>query len=489
MEILTLSTEKPATSNEQREMSHILIIDDDQSICKMLSTLVSEIGHDAVCEHTLHNGLKEALSNPYDVVLLDVQMPDGSGLDILPKIGETPSSPEVIIMTGFGNFDGAEIAIKNGAWDYIQKTDSPRKIILSLQRVIRYRDGLKKAQKSAVALRLNGIVGNSPSMKACFDLLAQAATSEATVLLTGETGTGKEVFAEAIHKNSPRASNNFVVVDCAALPKTLVEDMLFGHEKGAFTGADKTREGLIKQADRGTLFLDEVGELPLSVQKGFLRVLQERRFRPLGSRREIESNFRIIAATNRDLDDMVKDGQFREDLLFRLRSLTIALPLLREHPEDIKTLAINHIYKLCEHYGTETKGFSPGFFEALEAYNWPGNIRELLNALERAFAASQHVPTLFPKHLPINIRVLVAQSSVSKEVPAKGSMMESPNSANTLPILRDFHKAMEKKYLQDLIKLTMGNIKEACRTSGMSRSSLYDHLKRHRISIPNPDKP
>jgi two-component system NtrC family response regulator len=414
------------------------------------------MGHDTSTRHTLNDGLKEALSNPYDVVLLDVQMPDGSGLDILPKIRETPSSPEVIIMTGFGNLDGAEIAIKNGAWDYIQKTDSPGKILLPLQRVIQYRDGLKKAQKSAVALRLNGIVGNSPSMKACFDLLAQAATSEANVLLTGKTGTGKEVFAEAIHKNSPRASNNFVVVDCATLPETLVENMLFGHEKGAFTGADNVRQGLIKQADKGTLFLDEVGELPLSVQKGFLRVLQERRFRPLGSKREIESNFRIISATNRDLDDMVKHRQFRNDLLFRLRSLTIALPPLREHPEDIKPLAIHHLYKLCEHYGIETKGFSSGFFQALEAYNWPGNIRELFNALERAFAASQQEPTLFPKHLPTNIRVKVTQSSVNNEVPAK---------------------------------LTMGDIKEACRTSGMSRSSLYDHLKRHKIPIPNPDKP
>ncbi|MEA3358257.1 MAG: sigma-54 dependent transcriptional regulator [Thermodesulfobacteriota bacterium] len=470
-------------------MSHILIIDDDQAICKMLSALISEIGHDTVCSHTLHDGLKEALSNPYDVVLLDVQMPDGSGLDILPKIRETPSSPEVIIMTGFGNVDGAEIAIKNGAWDYIQKTDSPRKILLPLQRVIQYRDGLKKAQKSAIALRLDGIVGDSPSMKACFDLLAQAATSEANILLTGETGTGKEVFADAIHKNCPRASNNFVVVDCTTLPETLAENMLFGHERGAFTGADNVREGLIKQADRGTLFLDEVGELPLSVQKGFLRVLQERRFLPLGSKREIESNFRIISATNRDLDDMVKHGQFRNDLLFRLRSLTIALPPLREHPEDIKPLAIHHIHKLCEHYGMETKGFSSGFFEALKTYSWPGNIRELFNALERAFAASHHEPTLFPRHLPTNIRVKVTQSSITNKAPAKGSLMESPDFARTLPGLRDFHKTMEKKYLKDLIKLTKGNIKEACRTSGMSRSSLYDHLKRHKISIPNPDNP
>ena len=465
-------------------MSKILIIDDDQAMCKMLSGLVNRMGHDAVYKHTLDEGMKEGLSNPYDVVFLDVQMPDGSGLDLLPNIRETPSSPEVIIMTGFGNVDGAEIAIKNGAWDYIQKTDSPKKIILPLQRVVQYREGLKKAQKPAVALRLDGIIGESSPMKACFDLLAQAAISDANVLLTGETGTGKELFAGAIHKNSSRAPNNLVVVDCTTLPETLVENLLLGHEKGAFTGADKAREGLIKQADKGTLFLDEVGELPLSVQKGFLRVLQERRFRPLGGQREIMSDFRVIAATNRDLDEMVRRGQFRKDLLFRLQSISIALPSLRERPEDINRLAIYHITRLCERYGAGTKGFSPEFFEAIGAYDWPGNVRELFNALERALAAAHHEPTLFPNYLPMNIRIQVARTSVSKKAPIKHNLMGSDTSSGILPKMRDFRESVEKKYLQDLIHLTKGNIKEACRISGISRSSLYEHLKKHKIPIP-----
>jgi len=250
-------------------MSRILIIDDDKSISKMLSNLVGQMGHEATSRHTLATGLDEMVVGAYDVVLLDVQLPDGSGLDILPQIRKSPSNPEVIIMTGYGSVDGAEIAIKNGAWDYIQKTDSPQKIILPLKRVIQYRNEVQKARPAAVALKLEGIIGNSSPMRACFNLLAQAASGMANVLLSGETGTGKELFARAIHENSERCRRNFVVVDCAALPETLVESLLFGHKKGAYTGADASRDGLMTQADGGTLFLDEVGELPAQLQKVF----------------------------------------------------------------------------------------------------------------------------------------------------------------------------------------------------------------------------
>ncbi len=263
-------------------MADALIIDDDVTVCSMLSRMLENIGHGATHAHTLEEGLREVLSRSYDIVFLDVGLPDGNGLDALPKILETGSSPEVVIITGAGDPDGAELAIRSGAWDYLQKPLSPEKVILPLKRVLQYRDGLKKAQKPPVSLKREGIIGNSPTIKACLDLVAQAAGSESNVLISGETGTGKELFARAIHDNSPRAGGIFVTVDCAAIPDTLVESTLLGHVKGAFTGADRTQEGLIKQADGGTLFLDEVGELPLPLQKAFLRVLQERRFRPLG---------------------------------------------------------------------------------------------------------------------------------------------------------------------------------------------------------------
>jgi len=466
-------------------VAHVLIIDDDEMMCDMLSTMVRQMGHDATSASTLQEGLKVSSSEDFDVVFLDVLMPDGSGLDVLPRIRGAPSSPEVIIITGFGDPDGAELAIKNGAWDYLEKPSSIKTMTLPLVRALQYREE-KKARKPPVALNREGIVGNSPPMRVCIDMVAQASNSDANVLITGETGTGKEIIAYAIHNNSPRADKNFVVVDCAALPETLVESMLFGHEKGAFTGADRAQDGLIKQADRGTLFLDEVGELPLSVQSSFLRVLQERRFRPIGGKQEIESDFRLVVATNRDLDRMVKQGQFRKELLFRLRSFTIELPPLREHPEDIKELAQYYIAKICERYGTETKGFSPEFFEALAAYEWPGNVRELVNTMERAIAAARQDPILFPKHLPTHIRIDVVRASINKVTSAGVSQKGGDESLRALPNLRDFREnaifEAEQHYLHDLMALTGGNITEACKVSGLSRPRLYALLKKYHIS-------
>lgn len=304
------------------------------------------------------------------------------------------------------------------------------------------------------------------------------------VLITGETGTGKELFAWAIHKNSPRTNKNFVVVDCTAFPETLVESMLFGHEKGSFTGAVEARDGLIKQAGGGTLFLDEVGELPLCIQKKFLRVLQDHRFRPIGSQKEIESNFRLIAATNRDLVAMTQSESFREDLLFRLKSFHLDLPPLRERTQDIKELAMYHIAKLCEDYGKEIKGFSPEFFETLVAYDWPGNVRELINTMQNTLDLAIDAPILFPKHLPTHLRIQVARASVNNNSSAREDIREGMASSQRLSKLKDFHQTVEKQYLQDLISLARANIKEAIQISGMSKSRLYGLFKKHNLSLP-----
>ncbi|NVM22392.1 MAG: sigma-54-dependent Fis family transcriptional regulator [Desulfobacterales bacterium] len=468
-------------------MGKILIIDDDESLCDMLFRNLRYMGHSAAYAFTLEDGLRKASTGTFHVVFLDVRMPDGNGLDILPKIKEAPSSPEVIIMTGFGDPDGAELAIKSGAWDYIQKPFSMEKFKLPLLRALQYREA-RKAEMVPVALNLDGVVGSSPQMRTCFDLLAQAAHSDVSVLIIGETGVGKEVFASAIHNNSRRAGKNFVVVDCAALPETIVESVLFGHEKGAFTGADKAREGLIKQADGGTLFLDEVGELPMSVQRAFLRVLQERRFRPVGGKREIESDFRLVGATNKNLDKMVQSGRFRQDLLFRLRAFTIRLPPLRERPQDIGQLLMYHTTKLCKSYGIETKGFSPEFLATLTMYDWPGNVREFINALETALAKAPNDPTLFPKHLPSRIRIKAARTSVSKEPSANVRLTTNPDPYPGLPKMRDVRDAalseVEQRYLQDLFSFTGGDIKQACEISGLSRARLYQLLKKYNMSKP-----
>ncbi len=470
-------------------MAKILIVDDEEMMCSTLAMLVERKQHVATCAMTLNEGLELATNGDFDVVFLDVKMPDGNGLDALPKIESSPSNPEVIIMTGFGDPNGAELAIKCGAWDYIEKGFSIKEITLSLERALQYRKEKVEAQqkRKPVQLKRDQIIGNSPALNNCLDLVAQAAESDANIFITGETGTGKELFARAIYDNSLRSKENFVVVDCTSLPETLVESLLFGHEKGSFTGADRAQNGLVRQAHNGTLFLDEVGELPMSLQKSFLRVLQEHHFRPVGSNKEVESNFRLIAATNRDLDAMVESGEFRSDLLFRLRTFIIELPPLRERREDITELARYHIDKFSEQYRLPSKGFSPDFLTTLTSYPWPGNVRELGNTLERSLTAARFDQTLYPKHLPHHIRVQVRQAQMANGVVEDGGEDEElVFTSKQLPKLQEYRDTIyaqaEKEYLQELMEVTGKDIPQACQISGLSQSRLYALLKKNGVS-------
>jgi two-component system NtrC family response regulator len=469
-------------------MGSVLIVDGDRVFSEMLRDVATGMEHDALCASTIAEGLDAVRLGHFDIVFLGAQMPDGSGLDALPQLLDAGDYPEVIVVSDSGNPDEAELAIKKGAWDYIDRPSSQKQFVLPLVRALQYR--AKRAFKEPTTIltkeTFEGIVGDSPQIRKCLETLAQAANSDASVLITGETGTGKELFAKAIHENSPRAAKNFVVVDCAALPDTLVESTLFGHERGAFTGAEKAHVGLIKQADGGTLFLDEVGELTLSVQKNFLRVLEELRFRPVGAKEDERSNFRLIAASNRDLAEAVRSRVFRKDLLFRLRSFSIVLPPVRERRGDIEALVRHYIAQLCNEYGVGEKGFSPEFFEVLNVYDWPGNVRELVKALETAIVIARDEPILFPKHLPTEIhakatRALVAEDNGQGQQPRAESSPERP-----LPQLQVFRQAAvaraEVSYLKNLVSQTKGNIKEACRISGLSRSRLYELLKKYGIS-------
>lgn len=470
-------------------MAKVLIIDDDEMLCKTLSRYINQMGHDASYALSLNEGTEQVSSRTFDLVFLDVQFPDGNGLDALPDIRRAAiSAPEVIIITGEGDPDGAEIAMRKDAWAYIEKPLSIEKIRLQVVRALQYRKE-KGENRHHVALKREGIVGKSPKLEECLDLMARISDSHADVLLTGETGTGKELFATAIHNNSPRAKENFVVVDCAAMPLTLVESMLFGHERGAFTGADKERRGLIKEADGGTLFLDEIGELPLAIQKDFLRVLQEFRFRPLGSNREVKSDFRLIAATNQDLEEKVRTTKFRKDLYYRIHAFHIHLPPLRERPQDIKELALHYMVETCDRYGIETKGFSPEFFEALMTYDWPGNVRELIKIMENVITIHRYEPTLFPRHLPTHIRIHQARGTLTKRGKGQENTKASDlKDAGALPALqeirRDALSRIESQYLRELWSVTKGNIKEACRISGLSRSRLYDLMKKYGVGRP-----
>ena len=473
-------------------MAKVLIVDDDKGMCYTLSSMVRQKGHNVICAYTLQQGLEQASMEEFDVVFLDVQLPDGNGLEQLPNIMETPSNPEVIIITAQGDPNGAELAIRSGAWDYIEKPSSIKEMTLPFIRALQYR-GEKKTEKSFVFLKREGIIGNSFQMRKCLGQLAQAAISEVSVLITGETGTGKELFAKAIHENSSRFNNNYVVVDCAALPETLVESTLFGHVKGAFTGADKDSGGLIKHADGGTLLLDEVGEMPISIQKAFLRVLQEKRFRSVGSKQEMKSDFRLTASTNRNLDQMVQEGLFRSDLLFRLKTFTINLPTLKDRREDIKDLAIHYVSKLCDLRGLGTKEFSPEFLSSITEYSWPGNVRELINAIERSLVVSATEPTLFPKHLPTYIRISIAKGQKYKGTQVEGFEKEkvvSPLTFKTFPNFRDYRNKynteLEAQYLKDLMLHTRFNTKIARKISGLSNSRFYALLKKYNISLSGP---
>lgn len=466
-------------------MAKVLIIDDDRAICDALCGAIRQMGHEASCAVSLVEGLGKLVSEAPDVVFLDVKMPDGSGLDILPEIQAVSEPPEIIVMTAAGDPKGAETAIKSGAWGYMEKPSSIREIMQPLSQALEFRDQKRNRQNVPLPMLREEIIGNSPQMAACLDLVTHAAMGEANVLITGNTGTGKELIARAIHDNSPRRRKDFVVLDCSTLPDPLAESILFGHEKGAFTGAEKFCEGVIKQADEGTLFLDEIGELSLSLQKRFLRVLQEGKFRPLGARDEQESCFRLVAATNRDLDRMVQAGAFREDLLFRIRTIEIKLSPLKYRPEDIRELAIYYVNKFCEQYGMKAKGISSSFFEALCAYSWPGNVRELRNTIEGAILTqARYDYMLFPNHLPEDIRIHIAQGGLKRTGDDQRLPLVSFMSSGEFPKLSEVIDDVKRQYFRALIDHTGGNVEEAGRVSGISRSRLYDHLKKYNMAIP-----
>lgn len=467
-------------------MASVLIIDDDKIISDWIASVVSQLGHRAVSTPHLREGLRKVESEAFDIVFLDAQTADGSATASMPKIKAGLSSPEIIVITRLGHPDEAELVIKSGAWDYLEKPASFEAIKLPLLRALEYRSERIPGAKPP-NLKRNGIIGESEKIMACLELVAQAADSDVNVLITGETGTGKELFAKVVHANSPRAKRNFVIVDCTALPETLVESVLFGHARGAFTGAETSEQGLVKQADGGTLFLDEIGELPLSIQKKFLRVIQEHRFRPVGGRQEVQSDFRLVAATNRDLEEMVKEGRFREDLLFRLRTIVIDSPPLREIPEDIKKLTAFYIDDLCERFGLAVKRASPEFWDIMTEYPWPGNVRELIQALEKALLSAKEEPMLFPKHLPTYIRIHVARNLFPGKPARPGKPEMRSSDPQAPPKLKEIREAAisdaEHQYLKDLISFTRGDKGKACRISGLSRSRFYTLIRKYRPDV------
>lgn len=471
-------------------MGNVLIIDDDRPIRDALSRVVERLGHSFQGASTLAEGLQKAHSGDFDVVLLDVRLPDGNGLDSIGELHGTPSRPEVIVITGWGDPDGAEAAMRRGAWDYIEKPPTLQSMTSPLLSALNYRGSRPLTPDGEFVWK--GIAGGHPGRAACLDQAAKAARSDANILLMGETGTGKELIARAVHDNSRRKRGPFVALDCAALPASIAESLLFGSERGAYTGADRPRDGLILQAHGGTLFLDEVGELPPSVQKTFLRTLQERTVRPVGGKAERACDFRLVAATHRDLDEMALNGTFREDLLFRLRGVVIHLPPLRDHAGDVLAFASHFIGASCARLSVPPKRLSQAVEAALTAYNWPGNIRELQNVVEGMVVLALEEPELHPVHLPVHVRVHVARGQVrEKDAPGAPPFQDAADASSAqddpqkpLPRLKVYRQAMDRLYLERLLEKAGGKVLEACAVSGLSRSRLYALLKEHGLKLP-----
>jgi len=465
-------------------VAKILVVDDDELIRELLADAVGRRGHTALCTGTLAEARRILAREEPDLVYMDVRLPDGSGINALEEIRASKSAPEVIIITGQGDPDGAELALRCGAWDYIEKPTSVDRMVLPLLRALAFRDE-KRRRRSPTLAAGSGIVGTSPKMAACLARAAMAAASRVDVFISGETGTGKEVFAQAIHQSGPRAANRFVVVDCTTLPGNLAESELFGHERGSFTGADRRQTGLIAQADGGTLFLDEVGELPLPLQVKFLRVLQERRFRPLGGETEIKSDFRLVAATNRDLSAMVRRGEFREDLLYRLRAFRIELPPLRQREGDIQALVEAHLAKAAERFGGTVREASPEFLEMLATHDWPGNVRELLQTVDMSLVSAHDDPVLLPQHLPLDLRVRLMRRSVTDRAEA-GQGQAAGQADGQLAEFRPWreHRAQlldkaEYAYFSALLQQVDGDAAQAARLSGLKSARLYELLAKH----------
>lgn len=453
-------------------MSNILIVDDEQSYRQLLSLVFEPDGH---IIRTASNGL-EALevlqAEPVDVIISDVKMPDMDGIEMLRAVRETLPDLGVIFMTAFASVETAREAFKLGADDFIQKPFDVEELkllvkkTLEKQALIDENRAFKRAQRERGSVK--NIIGNSDKMNAIFQMIETVSEVQSTVLITGESGTGKELVARAIHDLSPRAERPFISINCGAFTETLLESELFGYVKGSFTGANTNRKGLFEAANKGTIFLDEIGEMSPAMQVKLLRVLQERRVRPVGAHDELPIDARVIAATNRDLKQMSVDGSFREDLFYRISVIPINLPPLRDRPEDIPELANHFIAKFCDLSGRRLS-ISPKAMQLLENYAWHGNVRELEHTIERAVALERG-DEIQPERLPEHIT-----SYNPDRIKAE---FDLPDEGLNLQVHLD---ALEKNYVVEALRKTAGNQTKAADLLQMQVRSLRHLLDKHSI--------
>ncbi len=456
-------------------MKHkILIIDDEKNIRDIFSLLLEEKDYSARTAENGKKGLKEAQSFNPDIILLDMNMPDYSGIEVLAKIKETSPTAEVIIITAFGTIQNAVEATKLGAYDYLEKPVDNNELLLSISRALEVKrlrrevDELKS--ELSARYRFSNIIGTSGKMNSIFQMMEKIARVDGTVLITGESGTGKELIARAIHFKSPRKDEPFVVVNCGAIPKDLIESEFFGHIKGAFTDAKVEKTGKFELANRGTIFLDEVGELSQEAQVKLLRALGEKEIVKVGGTETAPIDVRVIAATNRILENSVKEGVFREDLYWRLAVLSIHVPSLRERKEDIPLLCEYFIEKFNQELGKDIKGVTPGTLNLLKNYDWPGNIREMESVIYETLVMSES-SRIEEENMPLRIRVKAADEKNLSF--GKGRPMNQ--------MIQNITEKNEKSFIEKALLESGGNRTKAAQILGISRKTLFNKMVQYKI--------
>jgi DNA-binding NtrC family response regulator len=442
----------------------ILIVDDELIMRESLAGWLQRDGHETDTAASGEEALERLKDTRFDILLVDIKMEGMSGLDVLKQVKENDPDLAVVMITAYGSISSAIEAMKNGAYDYLLKPFDPNELGILIEKIMEHqaqrRETLYLREQDRDRTRFESMIGQSRALQEVFDLVEDVAGTDSTVLITGETGTGKGLAARAIHTQSPRCAGPFVVVNCGAFPEHLLESELFGYQKGAFTDAKTTKKGRLELAHGGTLFLDEIGTISMRMQIDLLRVLEDRIFYRLGGTQPIEADFRVIAATNRDLEQAIKEGTFREDLYYRLNVISFTMPPLREHKEDIPLLAEHFLHRFTQETNKSIDQVSREAMDEMMLYDWPGNVRELENAVERAVVVGKG-RRILPQDLPIF-------RSEYRTPPANRSLQE-----------------IERAHLVTVLKDTDWNILKSARILGIDRSTLYKKIKRYDIRKPS----
>ncbi|MEO6602526.1 MAG: sigma-54 dependent transcriptional regulator [Polyangiaceae bacterium] len=445
----------------------VLIVDDDTSMCELLAEGLVQHGYEARWRASPHEALADLAERDYDVVLTDINMREMTGLELCQKAIEAHPELPVIVITAFGSMETAVQAIRAGAYDFITKPFDIDVVAIAIERAVKHGVLTREVQRLQRAVdesrRFDELLGASPAMKEVYDLLERVGESESTVLVSGESGTGKELVARALHRRSKRGTGPFVAINCAAMPEQLLESELFGHTKGAFTDARNARPGLFVQAKGGTIFLDEIGDMPIGLQPKLLRALQERTVRPVGGDTETAIDVRVVAASNRDLETAIEERKFREDLYYRINVIHVELPPLRARGADVLLLATHYLQHFATQSQKDVRSLDADAAEKLSSYSWPGNVRELANCMERAVALTRN-ESIGVADLPEKIRtyrtshVLIAATDPTELVP-----MEE----------------VEKRYILRVLEAVGGNKTLAAQVLGLDRKTLYRKLDRY----------